>query len=135
MQRWLDIITKSFPFLKNGRTDVDNVSFSILESVDDDILKIEKTSDKGICFSWSDNENSFLAAVIEEEGCSADEIQDKLEVIFDRLFENASSELYAARNVIIDDMYGLEVLGGNESSDNKYDIFYGLCGQLSRYLW
>ena len=54
MQRWLDIITKSFPFLKNGRTDVDNVSFSILESVDDDTLKIEKTSDKGICFSWSE---------------------------------------------------------------------------------
>lgn len=136
MQRWLDIITKSFPFLKNGRTGVDNVSFSILESVDDDILKIEKTSDKGICFSWSDNENSFLAAVIEEEGCSADEIQDKLEVIFDRLFENASSELYAARNVIIDDMYGLEVLGGNQINDTLYDVFYGLylAGQEKSYV-
>ena len=32
----------------------------------------------------------------------------------------------AARDVIIDDMYGLEVLGGNETDDNKYDIFYGL---------
>lgn len=136
MQRWLDIITKGFPFFKDKQTGNENVSFSILESIDDDTLKIEKTSDKGICFSWRDNENSFLAAVTEDDASQVDEIQDRLEVIFDRLFENTSSELYAARNVIIDDMYGLEVLGGNHISDSVYDVFYGLylAGQEKSYV-
>lgn len=126
MQRWLNIIQKAFPFFEDNTNNKDNLSFSILESVDEKSLKIEKTSEKGICFSWHDNENSFLASIIEEEGSQVEEIQDKLEVIFDRLFENTSSELYAARNVIIDDMFGLEVLGGNNIDDSTYDVFYGL---------
>ena len=65
-------------------------------------------------------------AVIGAEPCSKDEIQDKLEIVFDKMFGDTSSELYAARHVIIDDMYGLEVLGGNDTDDAKYDIFYGL---------
>lgn len=136
MQRWLDIITKGFPLFQDEHTGSNNVNFSILESIDDETLKIEKTSDKGICFSWKDKENSFLAAVIEEDASNVDEIQDKLEIIFDRLFGNTSSELYAARNVIIDDMYGLEVLGGNQINDSVYDIFYGLylAGQEKSYV-
>ena len=126
MKRWLDIIEKGFPVFKTESANQEDLSFSIIESVDENTLKIEKTAEKGICFSWQDNENSFLAAVIEDSPCEVDEIQDKLEIIFDHLFGKTSSELYAARNVVIDDMFGLEVLGGNHIDDTTYDIFYGL---------
>ena len=126
MKRWLDIIEKGFPFFKTESANQEDLSFSIIESIEENTLKIEKTAEKGICFSWQDNENSFLAAVIEESPCEVDEIQDKLEIIFDHLFGKTSSELYAARNVVIDDMFGLEVLGGNHIDDTTYDIFYGL---------
>nr|MDE7314982.1 hypothetical protein [Mucispirillum sp.] len=94
--------------------------------IDDTEITIEAAAENGICFSWVDNANHYLLSVMEAESCTQYEIQDKLEIVFNNLFDNSSSELYAARNVIIDDMYGLEVLGGNEISDNKYDIFYGL---------
>ncbi len=126
VNNWLSAIKKAFPALKKENINKSNLKFSLIENIDDTDITIEAAAENGICFSWVDNANHYLLSVMEAEGCTPYEIQDKLEVVFDNLFDNSSSELYAARNVIIDDMYGLEVLGGNESSDNKYDIFYGL---------
>ena len=124
--KWLSAIQKAFPALKKENINKTNLKFSLIENIDDAYLTIEAAAENGICFSWVDNANKYLMAVMEAESCSQYEIHNKLEVIFDSLFDNSSSELYAARDVIIDDMYGLEVLGGNETDDNKYDIFYGL---------
>ena len=126
VNNWLSAIQKAFPALKKENINKTNLKFNIIENIDDTDITIEAAAENGICFSWVDNASHYLLSVMEAEGCTQYEIQDKLEVVFDNLFDNSSSELYAARNVIIDDMYGLEVLGGNESSDNKYDIFYGL---------
>ena len=126
VNNWLSAIQKAFPALKKENINKANLKFNIIENIDDTDITIEAAAENGICFSWVDNASHYLLSVMEAEGCTPYEIQDKLEVVFDNLFDNSSSELYAARNVIIDDMYGLEVLGGNESSDNKYDIFYGL---------
>lgn len=126
VNNWLSAIQKAFPALKKENINKANLKFNIIENIDDTDITIEAAAENGICFSWVDNASHYLLSVMEAEGCTQYEIQDKLEVVFDNLFDNSSSELYAARNVIIDDMYGLEVLGGNESSDNKYDIFYGL---------
>lgn len=126
VNNWLSAIKKAFPALKKENINKTNLKFNIIENIDDTDITIEAAAENGICFSWVDNASHYLLSVMEAEGCTPYEIQDKLEVVFDNLFDNSSSELYAARNVIIDDMYGLEVLGGNESSDNKYDIFYGL---------
>ena len=126
VNNWLSAIQKAFPALKKENINKANLKFNIIENIDDTDITIEAAAENGICFSWVDNASHYLLFVMEAEGCTPYEIQDKLEVVFDNLFDNSSSELYAARNVIIDDMYGLEVLGGNESSDNKYDIFYGL---------
>lgn len=126
VNNWLSAIQKAFPALKKENINKTNLKFNIIENIDDTDITIEAAAENGICFSWVDNASHYLLSVMEAEGCTPYEIQDKLEVVFDNLFDNSSSELYAARNVIIDDMYGLEVLGGNESSDNKYDIFYGL---------
>ena len=63
---------------------------------------------------------------MEDTPCEREEIEKRLEDIFDTLFGDISSELYAARYTIIDDMFGLEVLGGNQISDSTFDIFYGL---------
>lgn len=123
---WLSAIQKAFPALKKENINKTNLKFNLIENIDDTEINIEAAAENGICFSWVDNENHYLLSVMEAESCTQYEIQDKLEIVFDNLFDNSSSELYAARNVIIDDMYGLEVLGGNEISDNKYDIFYGL---------
>lgn len=123
---WLSAIQKAFPELKKENINKTNLKFNLIENIDDTEITIEAAAENGICFSWVDNENHYLLSVMEAESCTQYEIQDKLEIVFDNLFDNSSSELYAARNVIIDDMYGLEVLGGNEISDNKYDIFYGL---------
>lgn len=126
INNWLSAIQKAFPALKKENINKTSLKFSLIENIDDTDITIEAVAENGICFSWVDNANHYLLSVMEAEGCTQYEIQDKLEVVFDSLFDNTSSELYAARNVIIDDMYGLEVLGGNEISDNKYDIFYGL---------
>lgn len=126
VNNWLSAIQKAFPALKKENINKTNLKFNLIENIDDTEITIEAAADNGICFSWVDNANHYLLSVMEAEGCTQYEIQDKLEIVFDSLFDNSSSELYAARNVIIDDMYGLEVLGGNEISDNKYDIFYGL---------
>ncbi len=123
---WLSAIQKAFPALKKENINKTNLKFKLIENIDDAYLTIEAAAENGICFSWVDNASHYLLSVMETEGCTQYEIQDKLEIVFDSLFDNSSSELYAARNIIIDDMYGLEVLGGNEISDNKYDIFYGL---------
>ena len=126
VNNWLSAIKKAFPALKKDNINKSNLKFSLIENIDDTDITIEAAAENGICFSWADGSSHYMLSVMEAEGCTPYEIQDKLEVVFDNLFDNSSSELYAARNVIIDDMYGLEVLGGNESSDNKYDIFYGL---------
>lgn len=126
VNNWLSAIKKAFPSLKKENINKSNLKFSLIENIDDTDITIEAAAENGICFSWADGSSHYMLSVMEAEGCTPYEIQDKLEVVFDNLFDNSSSELYAARNVIIDDMYGLEVLGGNESSDNKYDIFYGL---------
>ena len=126
VNNWLSAIKKAFPALKKENINKANLKFNIIENIDDTDITIEAAAENGICFSWADGSSHYMLSVMEAEGCTPYEIQDKLEVVFDNLFDNSSSELYAARNVIIDDMYGLEVLGGNESSDNKYDIFYGL---------
>lgn len=126
INNWLSVIQKAFPALKKENINKTNLKFNLIENIDDTEITIEAAAENGICFSWVDNECHYMLSVMEAEGCTQNEIQDKLEIVFDRLFDNSSSELYAARNVIIDDMYGLEVLGGNEISDNKYDIFYGL---------
>ena len=126
INNWLSVIQKAFPALKKENINKTNLKFNLIENIDDTEITIEAAAENGICFSWVDNECHYMLSVTEAEGCTQNEIQDKLEIVFDRLFDNSSSELYAARNVIIDDMYGLEVLGGNEISDNKYDIFYGL---------
>lgn len=126
INNWLSATQKAFPALKKENINKTSLKFSLIENIDDTDITIEAVAENGICFSWVDNANHYLLSVMEAEGCTQYEIQDKLEVVFDSLFDNTSSELYAARNVIIDDMYGLEVLGGNEISDNKYDIFYGL---------
>ena len=126
VNNWLSTVQKAFPALKKENINKSNLKFSLIENIDDTDITIEAAAENGICFSWADGSSHYMLSVMEAEGCTQYEIQDKLEVVFDNLFDNSSSELYAARNVIIDDMYGLEVLGGNESSDNKYDIFYGL---------
>lgn len=126
MHKWLETIQKAFPELKQENVDKTVLKFDIIENIDDTMIKKEAASDNGLCFSWKDEENSYIMAVIGAEPCSKDEVQDKLEIVFDKMFGDTSSELYAARHVIIDDMYGLEVLGGNDTDDAKYDIFYGL---------
>ena len=126
INNWLSATQKAFPALKKENINKTSLKFSLIENIDDTDITIEAVAENGICFSWVDNANHYLLSVMEAEGCTQYEIQDKLEVVFDSLFDNTSSELYAARNVIIDDMYGLEVLGGNEIGNNKYDIFYGL---------
>ncbi len=123
---WLSTIQKVFPSLKKENINKYDLNFNIIENIDDTIIDIEAVAEHGICFSWKDDINNYLISVMEVDACTQYDIQDKLEEVFDKLFGDTSSELYAARNVIIDDMYGLEVLGGNESDNNKYDIFYGL---------
>lgn len=126
MQRWLDIIQKGFPAFNKSVENNKDVSFTLLENIDEETVKLELTAPKGICFSFLSDDHKFLTLVMEDTPCEREEIEKRLEDIFDTLFGDTSSELYAARYTIIDDMFGLEVLGGNQISDSIFDIFYGL---------
>lgn len=126
MQRWLDIIQKGFPAFNKSVENNKDVSFTLLENIDEETVKLELTAPKGICFSFLSDDDKFLTLVMEDTPCEREEIEKRLEDIFDTLFGDISSELYAARYTIIDDMFGLEVLGGNQISDSTFDIFYGL---------
>ena len=86
--KWLSAIQKAFPALKKENINKTNLKFSLIENIDDAYLTIEAAAENGICFSWVDNANKYLMAVMEAESCSQYEIHNKLEVIFDSFFDN-----------------------------------------------
>ena len=91
VNNWLSAIQKAFPALKKENINKTNLKFNIIENIDDTDITIEAAAENGICFSWADNANHYLLSVMEAEGCTQYEIQDKLEIVFDSLFDNSSS--------------------------------------------
>lgn len=139
MYNWLSVIKKTFPVLKNN-SNKNNLKFEIIENINELSINIETVSKNNIAFSWKNNSFDYLVAIVEVEQCKQDDIADKLEIVLNKLFKNQLPDIYVARDVIIDDMPGFEVLGIkvlnfemlNLQSQNTIniqdtnDIFYGL---------
>lgn len=77
-------------------------------------------------YSWKSGADDYLFAAGRGEKASIDELQDKLENVFDKLLGvDGDAILYAARYLAIDDMQGLEVCG-ETPLDGIDTVFYGL---------
>lgn len=124
MESWINAVKKCYGINNGGSVKKNSpaLSFGIFENNANQIL----TGKDCAVYSWNVNGLDYLFAAGRGEKSLPDELQDKLEEVFDRLLgEDGEAILYAARYVIIDDMHGLEVCG-ETPLEGVDTVFYGL---------
>lgn len=123
MESWIAAVRNCYAF-EDGLSS-DKLSFAFY-GFDEKSAKFLFAGKDCAAYSWKSGANDYLFAAGRGEKASVDELQDKLENVFDNLLGlDGDAILYAARYLSIDDMQGLEVCG--ETPIEGVDtIFYGL---------
>lgn len=124
MKSWINAVKQCYGINDGGSVNENShtLSFGIFENDAKQILAGKDWA----AYSWNVNGADYLFSAGRGEKALPDELQDKLEEVFDRLLgQGGEAILYAARYVVIDDMHGLEVCG-ETPLDGVDTVFYGL---------
>lgn len=133
MKEWIKAVKNTFNVL-DSKNKLD-LNFDMINGIKTNKhIKIELSGKNAVCFSWKNDDKENICAVIELNPFSRNDLTDKMEEIFDKFLKSSSAEIFAMRDVVIDDMYGLEISGLNLLDDNN-DLFYGmlLTDEVSSY--
>lgn len=79
-----------------------------------------------IALGWRKDGDDYILAAGKALPAGELVIQDRLSEALERLLGREKADLYAARELIVDDMPGLEICGGVEFTEGKETIFYAL---------
>lgn len=133
MNEWIKAVKNTFNVLdKKNKLDL---NFDMINGIKTNKhIKIELSGKNAVCFSWKSNDKENICTAIELKPFSKNDLTDKMEEIFDKFLNSNSVEIFAMRDVVVDDMYGLEISGLNLLDDNN-DLFYGmlLTDEVSSY--
>lgn len=133
MKEWIKAVKNTFNVLdKKNKLDL---NFDMINGIKTNKhIKIELSGKNAVCFSWKSNDKENICTAIELKPFSRNDLTDKMEELFDKFLNSNSVEIFAMRDVVVDDMYGLEISGLNLLDDNN-DLFYGmlLTDEVSSY--
>lgn len=123
MESWLAAVKNCYA-VKEG-TFSDELSFGFYGFETKGAIPVSFGKDQAV-YSWKTDGVDYLFGAGRGEKASVEELQDKLESVFDNLLgADGDAILYAARYLAIDDMHGLEVCG-ETPLNGKDTVFYGL---------
>lgn len=122
MENWIEAIKECYNI--NEYDTKDEIYLSILDNGANG-AKILFNDNNLIALTWKNRNNDYIIAAGKVEPAEDLVLQDKLSYIISVVADDKNVNLYAAREVIIDDLRGIEVCCGIEFSD-KESIFYAL---------
>lgn len=124
MEKWLQAIMSCYS-VKDGDSESPR-NFTVLN--DETSGRVAKVLAAGqmITYGWSNGDDDYVIAAGVAEPVDEDVLQDKLSDSVNMLIGNMDAGLYAVRDLIIDDMKGMEVCGGIEFVDGEETIFYAV---------
>ena len=134
MKTWIDAVTRCHRAMNDGKNHISK--FNILNYDTGNAVKTE-LKNGSFYLQWRNEEGEFILLVSQSTPAVYEELQDRLENIFDNILEHRKkAHLYALRYVVIDDMLGLEVCG-ETILEGTSTVFYGIYlsnGELGYYM-
>lgn len=123
MKKWIEAIKKCYD-TNNSNTE-NQRDFTILDGGTNNPTELF-SSNNMIALTWSNRNKNYIIAAGKVEPAEDYILQDKLSDYIEKFLKDEEVGLYAARDLIIDDLKGLEVCGGVNFEKDDESVFYAL---------